>query len=649
MHVPLPEVPPDDSNPRGFSEPQWVVDVHDEWLRRGAGAGQRLAPGGVVRHRPHLQPRARPDPGQRVARAALRRAPRAGRQGPAAELVPRPVARRRDPHRRDPGLRHHAAPARRGGRLEAEVLRQQARLGAPRGQLGQHAAPHRAGHPRVDGVGEAGQGRVFVRYEDLLTDWVKTTTAMGHALDLQTIIHTRSDQIREVHRFIDPNLRRVTSTLDDLALPKRLHDLTGQTWEELNKLADEGGDTTAAHATFDQLREEYVDLYEEAEAISRSTAEHARHQARRRALPRGRGRGDLEVARRPRAPRRTRRDPAVRAPRRAQGPRAQPGRDRGPAAVTIPIGSGHGLTNVEGHDGLRHRLAVEPARRPAARRDRGAAGQERGPRPALRAAAAAPGVRPRAAGRQRVGRRHRRGGAAGRGRARPVRPVHPEGVPLRGGPRRRRAPRGQRALGALARLLLQLVLLPRPHPLLVEVGRRHGPHHRGRGVDGRPVLAGRDGRGGHPLPAPRPLHRVRAARLPRPRPAQHRGVGLPDEPRLRLHQGAGVGDPHDARPDRAVRAPAGPVRRAEVARRRRVRPLDQPRVVRDLDPQPPQAPRVAGLERPPRRRGARGRRRDRRARGRARRRPRHPHLAARAPRGRSWSTTPTTRRLHLRA
>ena len=33
MHVPLPEVPPDDSNPRGFSEPQWVVDVHDEWLR----------------------------------------------------------------------------------------------------------------------------------------------------------------------------------------------------------------------------------------------------------------------------------------------------------------------------------------------------------------------------------------------------------------------------------------------------------------------------------------------------------------------------------------------------------------------------------------------------------------------------------------
>ena len=147
----------------------------------------------------------------------------------------------------------------------------------------------------VDGVGEAGQGRVFVRYEDLLTDWVKTTTAMGHALDLQTIIHARSDQIREVHRFIDPSLRRVTATLDDLALPRRLHDLTGQTWEELNKLADEGGDTTAAHAT----------LRPAPRGVRRPLRGGGGHQPLdRRARPppgpppgaaRGRGRGDLEV------------------------------------------------------------------------------------------------------------------------------------------------------------------------------------------------------------------------------------------------------------------------------------------------------------------------------------------------------------------
>ena len=170
---------------------------------------------------------------------------------------------------------------------------------------------------------------------------------MGHALDLQTIIHTRSDQIREVHRFIDPNLRRVSSSLADLALPRRLHDLTGQTWEELNKLADEGGDTTDAHATFDQLREAYVEIYEEAEAISRSSAEHARLQARRRAL--------AEATAQPETRSLTDRVPHdVRAaipPSVRRGVRKALGRqrDRGGRAVTIPIGSGHGLTNLEGH------------------------------------------------------------------------------------------------------------------------------------------------------------------------------------------------------------------------------------------------------------------------------------------------------------
>ena len=80
--------------------------------------------------------------------------------------------------------------------------------------------------------------------------------------DLQTIVHTRSDQIREVHRFIDPTLRRVTQTLDDLALPRRLHELTAETWEQLNRLADEGGDTPEAHHALDQLRDAYVELYE---------------------------------------------------------------------------------------------------------------------------------------------------------------------------------------------------------------------------------------------------------------------------------------------------------------------------------------------------------------------------------------------------
>lgn len=32
LHVPQPEVLADQSNPKGFGEPRWVVDVHDRWL-----------------------------------------------------------------------------------------------------------------------------------------------------------------------------------------------------------------------------------------------------------------------------------------------------------------------------------------------------------------------------------------------------------------------------------------------------------------------------------------------------------------------------------------------------------------------------------------------------------------------------------------
>ena len=285
MHVPVPEVPPDDSNPRGFSEPQWVVDVHDEWL------SEALVQVGDAR------PTAWFDTGRICSREPARIR--------VSEWLEPHFAEHPELVVKDPrlswflGLWRVAAIRTGATPVFATMLRPPAEVVGSKqkyyaNKLGSaHLAAswvnmllHTERATRSVGGGAeggTGQGRVFVRYEDLLTDWVKTTTEMGHALDLQTIIHTRSDQIREVHRFIDPTLRRVTATLDDLGLPPRLHDLTGQTWAELNSLADEGGDTTDAHATFDQLREAYVDLYEEAEAISRSTAEHARLRGRRRA------------------------------------------------------------------------------------------------------------------------------------------------------------------------------------------------------------------------------------------------------------------------------------------------------------------------------------------------------------------------------
>lgn len=302
LHVPLPEVPPDDSNPRGFSEPQWVVDVHDRWL---AEAAVQVSD-------------SRPDAWFETGRICAREPARIRVSEwlePHFEVHPELVVK--DPRLswflglwRVAAIRTGATP------VFATMLRPPAEVVGSKQKYyaNKLGSAHLAAswlnmllHTERATRGAAGStagtpGRVFVRYEDLLSDWVRTTMALGHRLDLQTIIHTRSDQIREVHRFIDPGLRRVTQSLDDLALPSRLHELTAETWESLNRLVDEDGDNPSEHATLDQLREAYVALYEEAEAISRSSVVAARVTTRQQVsadLEAAPGRGASLVARVP--------------------------------------------------------------------------------------------------------------------------------------------------------------------------------------------------------------------------------------------------------------------------------------------------------------------------------------------------------------
>lgn len=276
MHVPLPEVPPDDSNPRGFSESQWTVDVHDEWLAE------------TMVQVSDSRPSAWFDTGRVSSREPARIR--------VSEWLEPHFAEHPELVVKDPrlswflGLWRVAAIRTGATPVFATMLRPPAEVVGSKQKYyaNKLGSAHLAASwvnmllhtERATRPAEADGGRVFVRYEDLLSDWVRTTMGMGQALDLQTIIHTRSDQIREVHRFIDPTLRRVTASLDDLGLPKRLHELTAETWAQLNTLADEGGDTPQAHQALDQLRGAYVELYEEAEAISRSSALHARLQGR---------------------------------------------------------------------------------------------------------------------------------------------------------------------------------------------------------------------------------------------------------------------------------------------------------------------------------------------------------------------------------
>ena len=295
LHVPQPEVVPDESNPKGFGEPAWVVEHHDRLLK---DAGVQVSD-------------ARPDAWFETGRVSTREPERIR----TAEWLDGHFAEGNELIVKDPRLSWflglwRVAAIRDGAvpvfatmlRPPSEVVGSKQKYYANR--LG---SAHLAASwlnmllhtERATRESVADGGRVFVRYGDLLDDWVKVVMQLGEQLELQNVLHAKSEQIRDGHRFVDPGLRRVTQSLADLQLPPKLHDLTGQTWDELNKLAEPGGDTTEAHTALDQLREAYVDLYAEAEAISRSSVV-ATEQRLKRELKGGGGRPAPAAAEEPR-------------------------------------------------------------------------------------------------------------------------------------------------------------------------------------------------------------------------------------------------------------------------------------------------------------------------------------------------------------
>jgi hypothetical protein len=287
LHVPQPEVVADATNPKGFGEPLWVVENHDRLLDR---AGVQVGD-------------ARPEAWLETGRQAAKEAERIRvAQWLEEHLAVNPELVVKDPRLswflplwRVAAIRTGATP------VFATMLRPPAEVVGSKQTYYQNrlGSAHLAASwlnmmlhtERATRESVVDGGRVFVRYADLLDDWTRIVMRVGRQLGLEHVLHADADLIREGHRFVDPSLRRMTHTLEDLALPKRLHELTAETWEELNKLAEPDGDTSAVRAALDQLREGYVELYDESAAIARSSVVAAEHRARKQLTRRAARRG----------------------------------------------------------------------------------------------------------------------------------------------------------------------------------------------------------------------------------------------------------------------------------------------------------------------------------------------------------------------
>lgn len=276
FHVPQPEVPADDTNPRGFAESQWVVDFHSRLLAR---AGVQVSD-------------ARPAAWAELAHVALDRGIQRGlrswlrKQFRSADDVivkdPRlswflPLWRR---CAEDLGVsprfvtvvRHPAAVVqskqRSYGTWQGDVAR-------TAGWLNQVLFTERATREAP---------RAFVRHDELLQDWTQTVGRAADLLDLAAVRNAPAASIVRVHEFVDRSLSQSRADWGEFEIPAALREQADEAWELLCRLAaDEQAASRSVTDRLDAARTAYANLYQDAEAIAQSSmvARRGRRAARR--------------------------------------------------------------------------------------------------------------------------------------------------------------------------------------------------------------------------------------------------------------------------------------------------------------------------------------------------------------------------------
>ncbi|KHL19275.1 hypothetical protein CLV56_2393 [Mumia flava] len=292
VHSPVPSLGANESNPRGFFEPRWSVDFHNRILSR---AEVDLTDG-----RPYaleLVGEALNDD-DRVRLRAWLSEQTAGR---AQTVVkdPRTVWAL--------ALWHEVAEELRLQTADLMMLRHPAEVhgsrethyGARRDRLGiNFLSTNLTGWINANLMAERatrGSARAFVRYGDLLSDWRSVVARIGPALGLDLPDDEASQAT--VDGFIEPGLRRASTTWDDLNAPARLQEVAQGVWDALAVLADApDGRSAEAEAALDSLSERFADDYAEAEAVSWYTQMAAEKRGKR--LQRAEARAKKQAAQR---------------------------------------------------------------------------------------------------------------------------------------------------------------------------------------------------------------------------------------------------------------------------------------------------------------------------------------------------------------
>lgn len=280
--IPPPEVPGNRTNPRGFFEPKWAVEFQTRLLRRSSVVLTDSRPAAFEQTaKVAAEPEVREEVGAWVrqhladSRELLVKDPRDSWFLPmwrtAAEDAGAEVAFLTM-------LRHPA---------EVVGSKDKYYKNTNAGESPRQAQTTRvASWLNVALFTEAttrDASRTFVVYEDLLGDWRAEVARVAAELALTGPADLSEAQQAEIDEFVDPDLRRVRTEWSDIDCPDEVREMAQEVWDQLLVLARSGGFDDDAQARLDVVRERYVAMYVDAEALAQSSAEEARRAGARNA------------------------------------------------------------------------------------------------------------------------------------------------------------------------------------------------------------------------------------------------------------------------------------------------------------------------------------------------------------------------------
>ena len=277
FHVPEPHVKADDSNPRGFGEPQWVVDRHTALLRQ---ANVQVSD-------------ARPTAWAQTARLCLdERVGEEVRGWLEGQFSRHERLVVKDPRLlwflplwnrvgEDLGARVHVVTML---RHPAEVVRSKMNWYAKMPLVDANRVAGWANTMLFTERATRDYRRAFVRFEDLLDDWTQQVAHISARFDIPSLVNAQARAQATAGSLVDPSLRRSTAGWEDLQdVPKGLTHLCEQAWDDLLALSgtEARDDVARTLASLDGHREEYVTLYHRAEQVAQSSIMAASRQAAR--------------------------------------------------------------------------------------------------------------------------------------------------------------------------------------------------------------------------------------------------------------------------------------------------------------------------------------------------------------------------------